>query len=754
MKTKKLLCWALVIGAMFAISACSSSDDSESLPNPPNNGGLSNGTAVKPVNMTMAALSGFVYDDNGNALSGVSVTSGTEKVVTASDGGFTLNNVNTVGGRSIVKFSHYGYLDIVRSVNTTNGDVWEVVMVSSYMEDYTASLYQPIRNAASMNTTSGMKVDFPSNAFKYAETGETVNDNYEYSNCSMFYLSPDMENFAAMMPGGDLAAVRTDNSPAQLVSYGMTLVNLRSSYGKDLQLAEGKTATLHFPVPEKFKDNTPATIPLWSFNEETGLWEEEGEATYDENSKTYVGTVSHFSWVNLDYPEKRATLKVVVKDQAGNAVPNVRVSIDGQRESFTNTKGEIECFVPTNTDFYVTIKSEDYCNYTPEIKENVSAITTAGDTKTVQLILPTVAHISGKVMNSGKGNSLGTLWIEYNGKSLKKVHTDSQGQFYMNAPANYTGAGKLMLRASDGSIKSYDITLDGKDHAYTISIDTDESTGGSLSVTVNNQTKTYLVPPVYYEEMNGVSIVDNILAIDVYGEESGCYLYIDNYSESKDTYTGVNISLSSSDGRIECKNGATVKVSNNKYNNYTFQISGTGTTYANKEEVNATFTGKFVAPLLAKGKQLKSVKNKSPEWPSFTPWLNGKTVTTGLQATEGRFGTGVMLWYFGQDLGYADYLNLKKQAQQALGEPVSCNDSGDTAPEGGGDMSVAYFFKDKQFVMVSYCPWRDDTEEEALEHYQLYDFSAIRETHAARIHVHAFQNMEIDYTDLLREHWK
>lgn len=81
-------------------------------------------------------------------------------------------------------------------------------------------------------------------------------------------------------------------------------------------------------------------------------------------------------------------------------------------------------------------------------------------------------------------------------------------------------------------------------------------------------------------------------------------------------------------------------------------------------------------------------------------------------------------------------------------------DSGDTAPEDGGDMSVAYFFKDKQFVMISFCPWRDDSEEEALEYHQLTDFNAIRETHAARIHVHAFQNMEIEYTDLLSEHWK
>ena len=110
--------------------------------------------------------------------------------------------------------------------------------------------------------------------------------------------------FEGMMPGGDLSAQRTDGSSTMLLSYGMTAVNLTDNNGNKLQLKEGSEATLTFPIPVSMKDNLPASIPLWSFNEKTGLWEEEGLAEL--KGDVYVGKVKHFSWVNLDEPSDTA----------------------------------------------------------------------------------------------------------------------------------------------------------------------------------------------------------------------------------------------------------------------------------------------------------------------------------------------------------------------------------------------------------------------------------------------------------------
>ena len=69
----------------------------------------------------------------------------------------------------------------------------------------------------------------------------------------------------------------------------------------------------------------PATIPLWSFNETTGIWQEEGSATKVRNA--YVGNVSHFSWWNCDLQSPQAILKVNVKNAAGIPTVNTVVAL-------------------------------------------------------------------------------------------------------------------------------------------------------------------------------------------------------------------------------------------------------------------------------------------------------------------------------------------------------------------------------------------------------------------------------------------
>ena len=224
---------------------------------------------------------------------------------------------------------------------------------------------------------------------------------------------------------------------------------MKSPFADREAVLKQEPATVKFPVPDKFKGVEPDEIPLWSFNEETGLWEEEGTAIYDKAEGVYVGEAPHFSWINLDYPEVRTALKIIVKDEAGNLIPYIKVDIDGQKSAFTNSKGEATTYVPKNTAFYITVHSEDYSNYPNEVKVEVAAdeLGETGGTKTITL--PTVAHISGVVTNQGSGNNVATIWIEYNGKSTKKTHSDLDGKFYLMAPVDYKGKAVLKVRAAD-----------------------------------------------------------------------------------------------------------------------------------------------------------------------------------------------------------------------------------------------------------------------------------------------------------------
>lgn len=775
-KTNLWLLASLFMGAI-AFTACSSSDDTPDDPGTPaQQGGISQGTAVAPASMKMAALSGFVKDSEGNALSGVTVTSGTEKVVTGKDGGFVFEKVNSVNGRTVVKFTCSGYTEVVRSMPTTDGSVWEVVMSSNWGEDH-AEGYNYSGMSYNVKTESGMKADFDSDSFKNDATGE-AHTGYLYT--YMSYLNPDDDNFADMMPGGDLAAVRSQENggeEVQLISYGMTKVDLKGNNGEKLQLADGKPATLTFPVPEKFENNTPEEIPLWSFNEQTGLWEEEGVAKYNASLNAYVGTVKHFSWVNLDYPESRATLKVTVKNDKGVVIPNVKVDVDGQRSVFTNVNGVAELYVPINATLYVTVHSRDYGNYEGEVKQTVEALTAGGQTKEVEIILPALPSISGKVTNTGVGGNITTLWLEYDGKETAKIHSDKDGKFYMLAP-DYKGAAVLKVRAIDGTTASYDITLDGKDQAFNITISGATTTGGQATFTMKDGSGKYdiAVPNVSFEDLNGISIIGNQLSLNLYAGdyETGRYgvdLSIYGYSESKKDFTNYNYSFSqnvdqqylygssySEEGSPKGK----VNVTKNSDGNYRIQISGDAVFSSNdipaSNEPNATISADFTSPLLMKAKTLDKVTKKEASFPSFTPWISGLNPTAAIQITESpKVGKGVLLFFYNKEkreLTYKDYLDFKNQARKSLGDPVECNDYGDDAnavsDENLYDICQSVFYKSGKYILVSFCPWRTDTEEEMgetgeMEHLSHMGPYILFETHMARIHVHVLEGLTIGY---------
>ena len=481
-------------------------------------------------------------------------------------------------------------------------------------------------------------------------------------------------------------------------------------------------------------------------------------ATYDSENNVYVGTVTHFSWANLDYPEKRATLKINVKDEDGNVIPNQIVDIDGQRSYTTDKNGNIECFVPTNTDFYVTVRSRDYSNYSPEWKEDHIIINAAGGERTVNITLPTLVHISGKVVNSGAGNCLGTLWIEYGGnETTKSVHTDAEGQFILNAPFDYTGAAKLVLMASDGSIIKFDITLDGTDHAYTVSIKTDKVTGGIIKFTpTGDVAQTIVVDPMFSIDFNGVELTDNNMNVNA----GNVTLTINDYSENKSTYTNVPAFIYL-EGRNSVSRVASVTVTKTEFDTYKFQLSGNaqsefwvdGTSTYN---TIGTLDGEFTAPLFGEGKDYGLVTSRKSFFPSFTPWIDGKTASCFRILDSPVLGSGVLLWFNSNNLGVADYKAFKALAQKALGDPIESNDSeiiesNDPQVDQYG-WGNCYFYKNGKFIMLSYCGGRDEDDKTDIGFWALRDGMA----EFARIQLHVLDGLIISPELLMNghHHWK
>ena len=270
---KKINLWLLLslFVAAFAMTACSSSDDATS--------GGGGDDPTPPVVPTKAAVSGVVYSF-GSPMSGVKVTAGTASVTTGFNGMFVFEQVSG----NVIKFEKEGYATITRTITGDNATM-NVTMTGVQTQTFSASA------GANLNMwygTQNMKVELP--------TSYTDNNGNAYTGnvtAKAAYLNPASSDFADAMPG-DLTAIRTDQSEAALVSYGMISVELTGDNGEKLQ--PGAPATLTFPVdPTKMKvaPNDGDVMPLWSFNEETGLWEEEGLATYNASLQAYVGTVQN-----------------------------------------------------------------------------------------------------------------------------------------------------------------------------------------------------------------------------------------------------------------------------------------------------------------------------------------------------------------------------------------------------------------------------------------------------------------------------
>lgn len=291
-------------------------------------------------------LQGIVYDVSGNPLSGVSVVTGSLNATTDTDGKFSFSKAGVIDKRAVIKFEKNGYFTLTRSRVKENDMFIDAVL---YPQGNSNISLQTTFDASSAKTLEigAMKVKLPASSVVRAD-GSTYSGTV---NANMLYLDPNNDNFAGLMPGGDLLAIRNDNSEVILISYGMINVNLIDNSGNPLQLKSGSSAELTFPIPAGMTNGAPASIPLWHFDEEKGIWIEDGVATL--KGGVYEGTVTHFSWVNLDIPEQVVTIKGKVVDCEYKPILYVKV-YSGQTFIYTNNKGEYMGNILANTP--VTLK--------------------------------------------------------------------------------------------------------------------------------------------------------------------------------------------------------------------------------------------------------------------------------------------------------------------------------------------------------------------------------------------------------------
>ena len=530
---------------------------------------------------------GVVYS-YGSPMSGVKVTVGNTSVTTGYNGMFVLNKVSG----SVVKFEKDGYATITRAIASDNNQ-FDVSMTEVQTTTFSASAGPTINMWGASGT---MKVSLPTS---FIDTnGNVYIGNVTAKNA---YLTPDDSDFSNAMPG-NLVGNRTDQSKAILTSYGMVNVELTSD--NDEKLQPGAPATLTFPVPKNAKVIYDV-IPLWSYNEETGLWEEEGVAFYDASSLTYVGNVNHFSWHNLAYPEYEATLNVKVMDSNGNIIVGIPVDFNGQQKAYTNSKGVASSTVSSYTDLVISIPSEAYGNYatsydeygysyvdeTKIVKQYVSL--TPQENATITMVMPGNAPlISGKVINKSTSSNVCTLWISYGNMETTSVVSNSNGEYSLYGPVSYRGTAKIVARFEDGYKVEQNILITDYDQKVDITVENSDTTEPGIIYVKGEGLNTW------YEISGGnngvwdgeITIDSRGLSgrIDIYGDDKNLgwgsvFINIPDYDESKTTYTNTANSfyymMEGMGGwtQLDCSDAESTIVVTKNGDVYNFKFNGSGT---------------------------------------------------------------------------------------------------------------------------------------------------------------------------------
>lgn len=658
------------------------------------------------------ALSGIVRDASGTPIEGVSIVSGSSVATTNTDGFFEFDQIQVVSvqnDRSVVRFSKAGYFDVVRSMDAdddaADGASWEVVMCKKENNDFTS--IKTYSSSSDQTLQAGeMKIDMPQDGYKVDGTGAGYTGKVK---SEMVYLDPNNERFSEMMPGGDLAAVRSDNSSAQLVSYGMTDLNMYAENGDKLQLKDGCKAKLTFPIPAGMDKNPPASIPLWSFNEKTGLWEEEGSAQLQGN--VYVGEVTHFSWVNLDDPEKQGTVYGYVKDDTGKVLPGVRLNI-GQllTSTVTQSNGYYSHDVPANTDFCITVKDLYYGGIDQKVSVKVPALS-PGEKRQVDITLPHLVRVYGKVMNERGDGIRSAVWVQTEKAKTEVLQTDVDGNFSVYVPKDMKGKATVYARTYRGDEVSKDITIKDKDVYVELIL---SGTGGVntnvihiFSDVLGNEEWPI---PTYTSPLSGVLLLDDAMML-VPEEKANILMSIKvaNYDKEKTTYTDVTAYVANQAEKrlFQTVQGKEMKCTIQRNgNDFVFSLVGDGVFGKESSDEddadeplydeNAGLVGKMMSyPLLAAAKTLRNIKPIDAGFPSFTPQLETKAPLALLITESLKLGKGGIIYYNG---GSSDYKTLKNAAAK-LGLTNMGEDNED------GYMAVNFYSaKKKMLITLEYDP--------------------------------------------------
>ncbi|MCR5884757.1 carboxypeptidase regulatory-like domain-containing protein [Rhizobacter sp. J219] len=296
-------------------------------------GGGGSGSNSQPYNPAgqqsqPGSISGRVLSaSNGQPVAGASVTLDATTVTTGADGSFSFTGLTQVD-RVAVTIAASGFAQTMRFTTVTGGTntTLPVQLV-------------PVASTVTVDAAVGGTATVPGSTAQVIFQPGTIVTSTGAAPTQPVLVRITALNLAqdSNLVSGDYRT--TNNGAAEwLESYGALSVVLTDATGGSYNLAAGQSATIRIPAATR-ADTLPATVPLYWFNEATGMWVNEGTATLGGASPNlyYEGSVTQIAtWSATDLIDT-VLVSGCVTDMRGSAIRRARVEVDGVTYSGTSS---------------------------------------------------------------------------------------------------------------------------------------------------------------------------------------------------------------------------------------------------------------------------------------------------------------------------------------------------------------------------------------------------------------------------------
>jgi len=387
-----------------------------------------------------ASIYGTITDIAGNALKNVKVYSASHTTYTDANGHYILENNGTSPVSIVAELTNYIQNSQVVDMDINVTQNFTMVYVDK-IEKFDSEVGMEVK-------TKGAKINFPASSVAHedgtAYTGEVTT--------KVAYNRVTSVTGKAAFPG-DYIGETTEGNTTILRSYGFIDVTMEDNASNPLKVANGSSVTLTFPMDENIEE-TPATIPLWYYDTQKGIWVEDGIATYNATTNSYSGEVTHFTTWNLDAKMNQGSLEGCIEDSEGNPVTNALLNIEGVGWASGLKQNSESTFTflraPTGIPVSLTAFSTQGASQTKTITLNPNENRVMTDCLIIETNATNkLSTLKGRLVNSNGDLITDNASISlYNGSNYITTNTTSSGIFNIPFPKPDEGKLRVIIRVN------------------------------------------------------------------------------------------------------------------------------------------------------------------------------------------------------------------------------------------------------------------------------------------------------------------